>query len=245
VSRAASLALLLLLGLTGLAAAEPRIPVPRSAAVRDDPALLPPAPAETVPSLPPRPPDLPSAASGAIPRADEPATLAPVSITGAALRLLGAVTGVGLLLAASVFGVRRFLHRVGPGFGGLRARGAGRDGTGWLARWVPDATPEADRIHVVSRGWLGPRESVGVIQVGRERFLVGITAGSIALLSRLDTGGEETGARADRPVDFARELTEVVTPREIPAEAAIRSALARSRERLSRLRPAASGEMRG
>lgn len=167
-----------------------------------------------------------------------------MSMTWAAFRLLGAVAGVSLLLAASVLGARRLLQRSARGVFRRRAGGFGREG-GWLARWVPESTPEAARIHVVSRGWLGPRESVGVVQVGPERFLVGITAGSISLLSRLPAGAEELPAREDRPQDFARELTEVVTPREIPAEAAIRSALTRSRERLHRLRPVASGGSRG
>ena len=130
-----------------------------------------------------------------------------VSVKWAGLRLAGAVLAVGLLLVGAVAGYRRLVNRSGRP---RASRGRARARQGWWSFWVPDTPSEADRIHLASRRHLGPRESLGVVQVGRERFLVGITGASISLLARLgDPGRAEESEPA--AADFALELDAATT----------------------------------
>jgi len=131
-----------------------------------------------------------------------------VSMKWAGARLAGAVIAVGLLLVGAVVGYRKVLDRVGRRAGG---RGRRRARQGWWSFWVPDATAEADRIYLASRRHLGPRESLGVVRVGRERFLIGITGGSISLLARLDESGRAAEGAEPDAADFALELDEATT----------------------------------
>ena len=92
----------------------------------------------------------------------EPAGPQQGAIFWATARLFGSLLGVGALMAAGIYAYRRFLQR--GSLMGLRG----------------------DLIRVVTRSYLGPRESVCLIQVGKEVFLLGLTGNQITLLSRWD-----------------------------------------------------------
>ena len=111
------------------------------------------------------------------------------SLVGALARLIGAVLVIAALMAACVLGYRRLTQRTGPRAGVLA----------WATGWAEDAGP--DTVRVASRRYLGGRESVAVIHAGGERFLVGITAGQVSLLARLDSFAGEAEA------DFTDALT--------------------------------------
>lgn len=157
------------------------------------------------------------------------------SLGQAGLRLLGAGAIVGVLLALTLLALRRLLR---PGGGPVLA-GA----RGWFRRAAPAAP--ADPLEVVERRAVGPKESVCVVRVGRERFLIGVTSSRVSLLGRLDGGHPVAGAPRDpAPADFARELSGAVVtrypapdPAPVPAlaEATVQTLLTRSRERLARL----------
>ncbi len=127
---------------------------------------------------------VPSAADLAVARASAGAATAEVGdVPRAAVTPLRAAVRLGAALAVTVgltlgvFGARRVVVRRQPPSGGrVPAR--------WLGRWMPDAA-DGDRVSVLSRSYVGPRESVGVVGVGAERYLVGITSGTISLLARL------------------------------------------------------------
>lgn len=177
----------------GSAWAEPRVPpsaAPEPASSFNDPVT--PAPPAVSPLGAPEPPMPPPA----------------VSMKWAGARLAGAVIAVGLLLVGAVVGYRKLIERVGRREG---ARGRRRARQGWWSFWAPDAAAEADRIHLASRRHLGPRESLGVVRVGRERFLIGITGGSISLLARLDESGRAAEVAEPDAADFALELDEATT----------------------------------
>lgn len=112
----------------------------------------------------------------------------------------------------------------------------------WLGSWTGLADGARERIELVSRRALGPREALCLVQVGAVRLLVGVTAAQISLLARLD-GAEATAepvaAEPERRVrgEFADELERA--RRE--DEAALQDLLARSRERLARLAAATLG----
>jgi len=124
------------------------------------------------------------------------------SLLGALARLLGAVIVLALLMAAGVLGYRRLVERAGTRAGGVLA---------WAAGWSEES--DADAVRVASRRYLGGRESIAVIHAAGERFLVGVTAGQISLLARLETPAAEPAP------DFTEAL----------------AAMERSRERLGRL----------
>jgi hypothetical protein len=145
---------------------------------------------------------------------------------------------------------------------------------GWLARLLR-RSPEGDRIEILARSYVGSRESISVVQVGQERFLVGITGSQVSLIARLegDAGSPlpRAGVPAPLPVapapvvgpavaDFAEALRAASPPPARPAreaapeaaaedpvaERAIRAALARARERLGyRALAGVPGEGRG
>jgi hypothetical protein len=185
------------------------------------------------------------------------------------VRLLLALAAVGGLLAGSLAAYRRLAQ--GPGRAAvLRARGRSREQPRWFSRWIPSAPAEADRITIVTRSCVGSRESICLVEVGHERFLIGVTASTISLLGRLDPAGREEvleamstaslrrdvaapppsaassvpvtataglEARGPEPTaaDFSHELLRVAGPERHPPESTIRTALARSRDRLARL----------
>jgi flagellar biogenesis protein FliO len=98
-----------------------------------------------------------------------------------------------------------------------------------------------DHVELVGRRAVGPKESVCVVKVGSERFLVGVTSSQVSLLGRLD-GVRATTRDGEEPApsDFARELSGVAVPRHASAgpvltEASVQALLDRSRERLERL----------
>jgi flagellar biogenesis protein FliO len=149
------------------------------------------------------------------------AAFSPVAMRWAILRVVGATVAVMLLMGAAVAGYQRLVQ------GGGRRRAGGRMARGWFARWVPEPPDEVDRIHVVSRSYVGPRESLGLVRVGDQRFLVGITGTSITLLSRLDAPAEPDAGEAP---DFAATLADAFP---LSAEQTIRTALLRSCDRLA------------
>jgi hypothetical protein len=173
----------------------------------------------------------------ALPSPDETAVdgLGSPSLGQAGLRLLGAGAIVGVLLALTLLTLRRLRQ---PGGGPVLA-GA----RGWFRRAVP--VPAADPLEVVERRPVGPKESVCVVRVGSERFLIGVTSSRVSLLGRLDAGRPPAGAPRDpAPANFARELAGAVVtrfpaldPAPVPAltEATVQTLLTRSRERLARL----------
>lgn len=149
------------------------------------------------------------------------------SLGWAAARLVGVTVGLALLLGA---GLTALLRRLGGG----RRRG--------LGRWGPEPAP-ADRLRVVSRSWLGARESLAVVQVGSERFLIGVAGSAVSLLARL--AGPGPGERP-APADFAAELDRAAAVGPAGADA-LRAALARTEARLARLTGpvVAAGERHG
>jgi len=157
-------------------------------------------------------------------------------------RFLGAMSTVTVLLALTLVGLRwvfQRAERIG-GRGRLRRPAGAR--AGWLARFMPAGRAAAARVEILGRSYVGAKESVCVIGVGPERFLVGVTAHRITLLGKLEAPGAPAAeARAERiprepaPDDFARELSGAVGARPQPSESSMRAMLARSRERLARL----------
>ena len=165
---------------------------------------------------------------------------APPSLGVAGARVLGAVSVVGLLLALTLLGLRWAFPRVDRSTDPGRARRVLGGRMSWFSRWVPAATAAADRLEIIDRSCVGPKESMCVVQVGSERFLIGVTASRISLLARLGTAREAVGAAGEETgepavADFARELSGATVARSSPTDVSMRSLLARSRERLARL----------
>ncbi len=225
--RLLALPLLLTLGSACPSWGEPRFPDLQ-------PSAAPPAALVSGPDAAPLPAP---PASGARPLDDNASTPpATLSLGWATLRLLGALVAVGLLLVLGLRGYRRLFQRGGRPRGDSPSGGALGLAPRWFSRWVPASVSDEDRLEVVGRSYLGPKESVCVVQVGRERFLVGITAARISLLGRLETAQESAGELEDpEATDFARELTGAGDRRDSPTEGAIRVLVARSRDRLARL----------
>jgi flagellar biogenesis protein FliO len=166
----------------------------------------------------------------------------------AATRLALACAAVGVLL---IGGLKLYRRSLQPG-----PRAARRRSGGWLARWIPASTVDADRITLLTRSYLGTRESVCVLRVGTERFLVGVTSAQISMLGRLGCdrapldGGASTetmpvahegrrGSTATEhaPVtpDFSESLMAAASARDGGGDADLRQALARSRARLAEI----------
>jgi hypothetical protein len=203
--------------LVGLACAAPAGAEPKRGQPYEAPA---PAPSQAaVAELPPRflaPPPLPAPLpSLTAAEAPAPASAPMPSLGWALLRMTGALLVVGALMGGSLLAYRRF--------GGIRRPGrlaaGGRTGLRWFSQWMPSSAAEADRVQIVSRSFLGPKESICVVQAGRERFLVATTGAGISLLGRLETPDptdEDGGPPEPEPsaVDFARALSAAVRPRE-------------------------------
>ncbi len=176
------------------------------------------------------PPPLPDPATPAAPAPTvrEMPALPPPSPTFAALRVLGALVIVGMLLAGVVMLVQR--SALGPRQSGTQPRG--RTGLAWLIPRAAWRSATGERIQIESRSYLGPRESVGVIAIDRERFLIGIAGGAISLLARLEAAPVEAEPRD------AADFTEVLNRGAAAAamsEGDFREAIQRSRDRLARL----------
>jgi flagellar biogenesis protein FliO len=172
------------------------------------------AASQVVAELPPRllvPPPLP-APLPSLGGPDASAVLMP-SLGWALLRMAGALVVVGVLLAASALAYRRFAGQRRPA-----PASSSRGGLRWFSQWMPSAASDADRVQIVSRSFLGSKESICVVQAGHERFLVATTGSGISLLGRLQTPAS-SAEDADRPtpdstpVDFASALSAAVRPR--------------------------------
>jgi hypothetical protein len=142
--------------------------------------------------------------------APDPALAAPVALgrTDAptrwlALQVFGYTVIGGVLVAGALAGVGRLATGRAPG------RRAATSGGAWWRRWRRATRPASDEIELVSRRWLGARESLGVVRVGDERFLVGITGTGISLLSRL--AGDDPARPPVTPADFDAALTRAAT----------------------------------
>lgn len=167
-------------------------------------------------------------------------TLASPSAGVAGARVLAAVSAVAVLLALTLLGLRWLFQRVDRASGRARLRRVVGGSAGWLSRWMPAAIEPGDRVDIVGRSQVGPKESVCIVRVAKERFLIGVTPNRISLLGRLEAAGEpEAGGdeKRDRAGsdDFALELSGAVAARPRPAESSVRAMLARSRERLAKL----------
>jgi hypothetical protein len=136
------------------------------------------------------------------------------------VRLVGAFAVVGALLVVTLYAYTRLVRRAGASSARARVRARmRRPRTGWLARLMPARAPDIDRIEILARSYVGSRESISVVKVGRERFLVGITGTTVSFLSRLDANapgarilsaaagpralGAESGDGAERPDGWA------------------------------------------
>jgi hypothetical protein len=97
----------------------------------------------------------------------------------------GALVVAGALLAAALAWSRRLARR---GRGGFARAGRRVRGQGWLAAFWPRPAVAGERIDILARSYVGARESLSIVQVGEERFLVGITGASVSLLARLEAG---------------------------------------------------------
>jgi flagellar biogenesis protein FliO len=154
--------------------------------------------------------------------------------------VVAAVSTVAVLLAATLLGLRWLFQRMERSSGTARLRRVVSGSTSWLSRWVPPASAPEDRVDIVGRSHVGPKESVCIVRVAKERFLIGVTAHRVSLLGRLEPAGERVERGDAKPAmpkvdDFAIELSGAVAARPLPGESSMRSMLARSRERLAKL----------
>jgi flagellar biogenesis protein FliO len=106
------------------------------------------------------------------------------------------------------------------------------------------ARPAQERLEVLDRRALGPRESLVLLRWGPDRLLIGVTAAGVTVLARQPgtaaaTPGPapEEGAAGDG--DFAAALADVAE-RGRAEEASLRDLMTRSRHRLLRLGLASS-----
>lgn len=65
-----------------------------------------------------------------------------------------------------------------------------------LSRRSVSGSPTDGTIRILSRTYLGPKESLCLVQVGTQVLLLGQTSAGISLLHRLDTPSTESSARA-------------------------------------------------
>ena len=137
----------------------------------------------------------------------------------AILRMLGALGVVAALIAGGALAYRR----LAAAFDAHRPA--------WLGRFAGTFGPAA-QLRVTTRAALGARESVAVVVLGGERFLLGVAAGGVSLLARLDP--EEDTAPAISANDFTSALSGAQTTRSDDEK--LRFAIRHSRERLVRLR---------
>ena len=166
-----------------------------------------------------------------------PADAAGPSIGAAVGRVFGATLVVSGLLAVTLFALRalhRRSERAAPPWG----RRGRRRITGWRSLLMPAPGAEAERLEVLERRHLGPRESVCVVRAGGEQFLIGVTASGISLLSGLARADERAGD--GRPRDDAAAMAARPTPparpeAPRPEPASFSAALERCRGRLARL----------
>ena len=162
--------------LDGMRASVPTTPVVSAPSVAAPATALAPEASLATPATAPTPPVV------------APATAASAPIGWAATRLLLACGAVGVLL---IGGLKLYRRSLQPG-----ARASRRRGSSWLARWVPANASDADKITLLARNYLGARESVCVLRVGTERFLVGVTAAQISMIARLSDRASLGGDRA-------------------------------------------------
>ena len=165
---------------------------------------------------------------------------APPSLGAASARFLGASSMVAGLLALTLLGLRWLFRRVDRSSDASRVRRVLGGRLSWFSRWMPAAIATEDRLEIVGRSYLGPKESVCIVQVGTERFLLGVTAFRISLLGKLERARQAEEKAQPQPEepkadDFSRELSGAAAARPCPAETSILSMLSRSRERLARL----------
>ncbi len=151
----------------------------------------------------------------------------PPSLGTAGARALAAASVVGLLLALTLLGLRWLFRRVDRSTDAARLRRVRSGRMSWFSRWVPAAAAAVDRLAILDRSSVGPKESICLVRVGPERFLIGVTASRISLLGRIEAASEAA--------DFARELSGASVERPDQTDDSMRSLLARSRERLARL----------
>ena len=155
------------------------------------------------------------------------------SMSAAAVRLFVGLAGVGLAMAGSLAAYRWVMRRR-----------SGAERAGLERRYRPQ---------VLSRTYLGAKESLCVVEVGHERFLIATTPTGVSLLGRLERGESPEAEIAEPSAsDFGRALRTAtsmamtvpptvkpvpptVTPVRPADDTELLAALARSRDRLARL----------
>lgn len=155
------------------------------------------------------------------------------SMSAAAIRLFVGLAGVGLAMAGSLAAYRWVMRR---------RSGAGREG---LERRY--------RPQVLSRTYLGAKESLCVVEVGHERFLIAATPTGVSLLGRLERAespeaeiAEPSASDFGRALRTATSMATMVPPPGTPVpptkttvrpidDAELLAALSRSRDRLARM----------
>lgn len=150
------------------------------------------------------------------------ATIGVASTGWAALRMGAASAVVAAVMLGSLAVYRRLAGRGPRPAAAGRARARRRPG--WFARWMPPPPADGDRVELLARTWVGSKEAVCVVRVGRERFLLGLAGGGLTLLSRLDPDpvtAPGTVVPEGPPAVSAREAVAARRPAVEPGPAAV------------------------
>lgn len=127
----------------------------------------------------------PAAVAAQVTAPADVAAAAPPSAAWMASRVVGALVVVGGLLAVTLVGLRALWQGGGRLPAALARLEGARQKTPWLAMWRPAGGGRTQRLEIVDRRHVGPKESVCVVRAGREQFLIGVTSHRISLLGRL------------------------------------------------------------
>jgi len=182
-------------------------------------------PTATVAADAPAPTAAPSAAPGAAPvalPASPASTAAPVAppAGGTGLQLRPS-TSIELAPQSSTVSLTwKLVLSLGVILGGV--------GLVWMKRRRPTAAQDATDLRIISRTSLGPRSEILVVEGTEQQLVLGLTAGTIQLLTTLPL---DRGARESAPEDPA--LSPELAP-PAPVDGSLEAALAETRRALDR-----------